>query len=126
MHLNISAQNIYHPSKQILSDPFTCSVSFNFLCGSSSEGECGLLGAAPLRPLVKSDELVLGELIRGITFRPTTVGMVLPVTGNVGMATWLTAASKVGERDSTYDIYRHVNTHGQPSLNKKYTHFLSL
>lgn len=76
---------------------FTCSVSFSFLCGSSIEGEWGLLGAAPLRPLVRSEELVLGGLIRGIRFLPTTVGMVLPATGTVGLATWVTDDSEVGE-----------------------------
>lgn len=75
---------------------FTCSVSFSFLCGSSVEGEWGLLGAAPLRPLIWSDELVLGGLIRGRTFRPTTVGMVLPATGAVSLATWGTDVSVVG------------------------------
>lgn len=75
----------------------TSSVSFSFLCGSSSEGEWGLLGAAPLRPLVRSDELLLGGLIRGITFRPTTVGIVLPATGAVVLATCETDVAKVEE-----------------------------
>lgn len=83
-------------------------MSFIFLCGSSSEGEWGLLDAAPFRPLVKSDELVLGELIRGIMFRPTTVGMVLPVTGTVGLATWVTDVSIVGERGRQNDKTKYI------------------